>query len=145
MRSVRRVFGQLAIVALVLVGYDTPSEAQLAPVPSWTPLGQVRLDKEGCASCPAALRTSIRHRGFALATDSIYPISLTGRVDVTCGNGASYNVFLSSPARGGVFQVIPSSCMNFDVKEVKLTITSVSLSPPDVDRSALLTVYGTVG
>jgi hypothetical protein len=31
------------------------------------------------------------------------------------------------------------------VKEVKLTITSVGLSPPDADRAAHLTVYGTVG
>src|SRR5688500_1408595 len=100
MRCVLRVFGLVAIIGLIVAGYETPSRAQLPPVPSWATVGQVRLDKDGCASCPAAFGTTIRHRGFALATDSIYPISLTGRVDVTCGNGTSYHVFLNSPARG---------------------------------------------
>lgn len=145
MRHAARVLGLVAIVVLAVVGSETPSQAQLPPIPSWSPIGQVRIDKDGCSSCPASFGTSIRHRGFALATDSLYPISLTGRVDITCGNGATYNVFLNSPARGGVFQVIPTHCVNFDVKEVKLTITTVGLSPPDLDRSALLTIYGTVG
>lgn len=145
MPSAARVLGLVAIVGLVVVGYETPGEAQLPPIPSWAPIGQVRVDKDGCSSCPATFGTTIRHRGFALSTDSLYPISLTGRVDITCGNGTSYNVLLNSIARGGVFQVIPTSCVNFDVKELKLTITSVGLSPPDMDRSSLLTVYGTVG
>jgi hypothetical protein len=54
-------------------------------------------------------------------------------------------VFLNSPRRGGLFQVIPNSCVNLDSKEMKLTVTSVGLSPADAERTVALVAYGSFG
>ena len=136
-------------VALVMIAGHETSRAEgateLPALPGWTALGQVQLDKTGCPSCPAVFATNRRHRGFALASDSPFAISQSGRVDVTCADGSSYNVFLHSTRRGGLFQVIPNACVNFDSKEMKLTVTSVGLSPPDAGRTVALVAYGSFG
>jgi hypothetical protein len=137
------------MVVLVSVATHDTSHAESPPalpaLPGFTGLGQVLVDKTGCASCPAVFVTSKRHRGFALASDTPFPISQSGRVDVTCTEGTTYHVFLYSPRHGGVFQLIPNSCVNFDSKEIKLTVTSVSLSPADAERSVALVAYGSFG
>lgn len=107
-----------------------------------TSLGQVSLDKSGCASCPATFATPSRYPTFALASDTPFPINLSGRIDVNCTDGSRYDVFLSSPMRGGVFQTIPNLCVNYDSKSLKLAITTVGLSDPDKDRTVTLTALG---
>ena len=134
----------MSAVALFSVAREQPSHAQVVPS-GWVALGQVRLEKNACTSCPAKFQTTARHRTIGLSTDTPYPISLSGRVDVTCADGTTYNVLLRSSVRGGLFQTIRNSCVNLDAKEIGLTITTVSLSPPDADRSVALSVYGTLG
>jgi hypothetical protein len=136
--------GIVAAVALALVvGAGDVSHAQGTPAPiGWALLGQVTLDKNGCVSCPAIFRTPNRLRAFGLASDSPFPISLSGRIDVTCTDGATYNLVLSSPARGGLFQIVPNSCVNLESKEIRLSTTSVSLSPPDAERAVVLSMFG---
>lgn len=51
-------------------------------------------------------------------------------------------MFLASSLRGGPFQVIPNTCSSLDSKEIKITVTSVGLSPPDAERSVALMAYG---
>lgn len=132
----------VAVAVLVATG-DEPCRAGVGQGPhAWTPFGQVSLDKNGCGSCPATFPTPSRYRSFGLATDSPYAVTLNGRIDVTCADGGSYNVALRSAVRGGIFQQVPNSCVNLDSKEIKLTITSVSLSPPDAERTVALTAYG---
>lgn len=108
-------------------------------------LGQVVVDKDGCASCPAVIKTAKRHRTFVLASDSPYPVVLSGRVDVTCSNGATYQVFLNSPRRGGPFQVIANTCVNLETRELTVTVTSVGLSPADAEQKIALIAYGSFG
>lgn len=143
---VAKLVGAVATVALfTVVGHDTSRADSTPTLPGWMALGQVTLDKTGCSSCPAVITTSRRHRGFGLASDTPFALTQTGRVDVTCADGWSYHVFLQSPRRGGLFQVIPNSCVNLDSKEIKLTITSVGLSPPDAERTVSLITYGSFG
>jgi hypothetical protein len=108
----------------------------------WTPLGQVHLDKSGCTDCPGTFATPIRQRSFGLATDSPYAISLAGQVEVVCADGTTYLTLVRSATRGGLFQTIGNACANLDSKELRLTLTTVSLSPPDADRTVALTAYG---
>jgi hypothetical protein len=146
MRTIFRPVGFAAAVFLFFfsLAREDPSHAQVVPS-GWAALGQVRLEKNACSSCPATFPTVNRHRNIGLSSDSPYPVSLSGRVDIKCADGTSYNVLLRSAARGGLFQVIRNSCVNLDAKEVGLTITSVSLSPPDADRTVTLSVYGSLG
>lgn len=126
----------LAIGAIALL-------AQIAPVPGgWSALGSVALDKNGCGDCPATFATPERQREFGLGTDTPYPVALSGHVEIVCANGSSYQVLVRPSRRGGLFQVVPSSCTNFDTKEIRVVLTSVSLSPPDAERTVTLTVYG---
>jgi hypothetical protein len=142
MSPVRRRLGAVAVVSLVL-GAAEVSHAQSTPAPyGWTLLGQVVLDKNGCATCPAKFLTPSRYRVFGLASDSPFPISLSGRIDVRCTDGTSYDVVLDSPSSGGFFQLVPNSCVNLESKSLRLSTTSVSLSPPDVNRTVVLTVSG---
>jgi hypothetical protein len=133
----------------MLVGVTQPrisEAAEAAPsLPGFATLGQVSVDKTGCASCPATIATSKRHRAFALASDSPFPVVLSGRVEVTCGDGTTYHLFLQSPHRGGPFQVVRNSCANLDSKEITLTVTSVGLSPADAERTVDLIAYGSFG
>lgn len=145
MRRYLRRLGVVVAVALFSSTGDDASHAQGAPLPGWAPIGQVQLDKSGCASCPATFSIPSRHRSFGLATDSPFPVTLSGRIDVTCANGSTYDVLLRSSPRAGIFQVVPSSCVNLDTKEIKLTVTSLSLSPADENRTVVLTVYGKIG
>lgn len=141
-----RALGLLAVVVLLSVGRPRTSHAETAPsLPGFSTIGQVLVDKSGCPSCPAVLTTEKRHRTFALASDSPFPVVLSGRVDVTCANGASYHVFLSSPRRGGPFQIVPNTCPNLESKEITLTVSSVGLSPADAERSVALIAYGSFG
>ena len=137
-----KVLGFVAAVAFFSVAGHGTSRAESAPtLPNWTPLGQVMVDKSGCPSCPTTFPTSRRHRRFGLTSDSFFPVSLSGRFDVSCSNGTNYNVLLQSSSRDGLFQVIPNLCVNFESKEVKLTITSVGLSPADSDRTVAVAVH----
>lgn len=137
MRRVASVFVMVGVALLALT-----SVAQV-PV-GWAPLGKVTVDKNGCASCPATFPTPQRHRAFGIDSDSPFAVGLNGRFDVTCADGNTYDVPLRSATRGGLFQVLPNQCVNLDVKEIKLTITSVSLSPPDAERTITLNFYGRV-
>lgn len=125
----------LRIVGLVALVAITQGPA------AWTPLGQVSIDKNGCASCPGTFPTTARNRTFGIGTDTPYAISLSGRIDVTCADNTTYNVALRSSVRGGIFQVIPNTCVNLDARSIALAVTSVGLSPPDAERTVALTVY----
>ncbi len=141
-----KVFAFLTAVAFFSVAGDETSHAENAPtLPNWTPLGRVLVDKGGCPSCPATFAVSGRHRFFGLVSESLYEVTPSGQIDVTCANDTRYNVFLQSAPRAGLFQIIPNSCPGWDTKEVKLTITSVNLSLPDQDRKVALFVYGRFG
>lgn len=141
-----RALGLLAVVVLLSIGRPRTGHAETAPsLPGFSPLGQVVVDKSGCPSCPVVITTEKRHRTFALASDSPFPVVLSGRVEVTCANGASYHVFLNSPRRGGPFQIVPNSCPNLESKEITLVVTSVGLSPADAERTVALIVYGSFG
>lgn len=145
-RRLSRVFGLLVAVVLFSLARPSTSRAESAPsLPGFAALGQVSVDKSGCASCPRVIATEQRHRAFALASDSPFPVSLSGRIDVTCGNGATYHVFLQSPRRGGPFQLVPNTCVNLETKEITLTVTSVGLAPADQERSVAVIAYGSFG
>ena len=131
-------------VALLLT-VEAPGQAQAPALPGWQPLGEVRLDRNGCAGCPAVIAMNQPHRRFGLASDSPSPVTLSGRIDVSCANGTTYNTLLQSPRRGGLFQIVPNACVNLEAKEIKLTITSVVLSPQDQDRTVGLYVYAAFG
>ena len=136
----------MAVVVLLSLTRPSTSRAESAPsLPGFAPLAQVVVDKDGCSSCPLVIKTNKRHRVFALASDSPFPVTLSGRVDVTCANGVSYHVFLQSPNRGGPFQLVPNSCVNLDSKEVTMTVTSVSLAPADAERTVTVFAYGSFG
>jgi hypothetical protein len=135
----------LGVIVAALARPGT-SHAETAPsLPGFSTLGQVSIDKTGCPSCPAVVATSKRHRAFALASDSPFPVILSGRIEVACADGTTYHVFLSSPRRGGPFQVVPNTCVNLDSKEITLTVTSVGLSPADAERTVGLIAYGSFG
>jgi hypothetical protein len=145
-RRLVKTIGMAGAVAFVSFSAVDTSRADSPPALSgFAPLGQVVLDKNGCTSCPAVFATARRHRAFALASDSPFPVHQIGRVDVACANGSDYHVFLQSTVRGGPFQLVPNLCVNLDSKEVKVTVTSVTLSPPDEDRTVALMTYGSVG
>ncbi len=132
----------LTSAALVLSSHGR-TEAQGGYAPSgWTPLGHIVLDKNGCESCKAMFPTPQRHLAFALTSDSPFAVSLSGRVDVECADLSSYNVLLGSPLRGGVFQLVANSCINYDSTKVRLTITNVGLSSPDKERGIVIAAYG---
>jgi len=140
------LFGAFLTVTLLSVARPSIGRAETAPsLPGFSALGQVVVDKNGCSSCPHVLPTDKRHRNFALASDSPFPVMLSGRLDVTCANGTSYQVFLQSPRRGGPFQIVPNACTNLESKELTLTITSVGLSPADAERTITLFAYGSFG
>lgn len=143
------LLGLLALFALVIVfsvARPRTSRAEGAPsLPGFSTLGQVAIDKTGCPSCPRVISTDQRHRAFALASDSPFPVMLSGRLEVTCANGASYHVFLQSPRRGGPFQLVPNTCVNLDTKELTFTVTSVGLSPADAERTVSVIAYGSFG
>jgi hypothetical protein len=105
----------------------------------------VVIDKTGCPSCPSVVMTEKRHRTFALASDSPFPLVLSGRVEVTCADGGSYHLLLHSPRRGGPFQIVPNTCANLDSKQLTVTVTSVGLAPADAERKVSLILYGSFG
>lgn len=143
-----RALGLAAPFALTVaaVAAPSPGRAESAPaLPGYAPLGEVRLDKTGCPSCPVTFSTDRRHRTFALTNDSPFPVVLAGRVEVTCANGSTYHVLLGSPRGGGPFQVVQNACTNLDAKSVSVDVTSVGLAPPDAERKVTLTVYGSFG
>jgi hypothetical protein len=146
MRSLRVGLFLFVLTLLTLARPGRSRAAESAPsLPGFSTLGQVSVDKTGCPSCPAVITTDKRHRTFALASDSPFPVVLSGRVDVKCADGASYHVFLHSPHRGGPFQVVANSCVNLDSKEITLTVTSVGLAPADAERTVALIAYGSFG
>jgi hypothetical protein len=146
MRPLLHVLGLAITVMLVSFARPSPSQAETAPsLPGFAMLGQVAVDKSGCPSCPRVIATDDRHRTFALASNSPFPVMLSGRLDVTCTNGATYHVFLQSPRRGGPFQVVPNTCVNLETKEITLTVTSVGLAPADSERTVTLIAYGSFG
>lgn len=145
-RTPLHFLGLFAIVALFSIAQPRTSRADAAPsLPGFASLGQVVVDKDGCASCPLVITTEKRHRAFALASDSPFPVHLTGRVDVVCANGSTYHVFLSSPRGGGPFQLVRNDCVNLETKDVTLTVTSVGLSPADAERKVAVIAYGSFG
>src|SRR4051812_4211061 len=109
------------IILLALILQPLQSRAQAVPG-GWTPLGQVHLEQNACRDCPATFRTPARQRSFGLATDSPYPISLAGQLEVACTDGTTYQTVVRSATRGGLFQVIANTCTNFDSKELRLTL-----------------------
>lgn len=131
----------LGLSVLLLMTPEVKAE-EVPSLPGFASLGQVAIDKDGCASCPAIISTSKRHRTFALASDSPYPVMLSGRVEITCANGSTYHVLLQSTRRGGPFQLIPNSCVNLESKSLTVTITSVGLTPADAERTVTLIAYG---
>lgn len=138
----------IAVATLTCLSVAVPTSSRAEDVPSlagYATLGHVTVDKNGCASCPAVIRTSKRHRAFVIASDSPFPVVLSGRVDVTCSNGATYQVFLNSPRRGGPFQMIANTCVNLETKDLTFTITSVGLSPADAEQKIELIAYGSFG
>lgn len=143
MHACRRALVVAGTVLLVaLLGLEQ-GRAQVTQVPGgWTALGNVTLDKNGCTGCPATFPTAERWRAFGLGTDTPYAVALSGQAEVVCGDGTSYQVLIKPARRGGLFQVIGNSCVNFESKELRLALTSVSLSPPDADRTVTLTAYG---
>ena len=137
-----KILFAIAAAATLTIADQRTSRAESAPaLPGFASLGQVLLDKDGCASCPVVFATSRRHRAFAFASDSPFPVNQSGRIEVTCANGSTYHVFLHSPLRSGLFQVVSNDCVNLDAKQVTLTITSVSLSPQDAERTVALLAY----
>lgn len=138
-----RTVAAMALTTLASFALPETSRAEAPPsISGFSAIGQVSVDKTGCASCPAVFATSRRHRTFALASDSPFPMSPSGRFDVVCRDGSEYHVFLNSSPRGGPFQVIPNTCSNLDSKEIKISVTSVLLSPADQDRSVAIIAYG---
>ncbi len=131
-----------ALAMTTLAGEDTSRADSQPALAGYAGLGQVLIDKNGCSGCPAVFTTGRRYRAFALVSDTPFPINQTGRVDVTCGTGTSYHVFLQSSVKSGPFQLIPNNCVGLDSKEVKLTITSVSLSAQDAEKTVALMAYG---
>jgi len=127
----------------LLAGHETSRAEGQPSLANWTAIGRVLVNKEGCSTCPATFATSRRHRTFGLTSDSFYPVMLSGRFDVTCSNGTQYNVLLQSSQRSGLFQTIANSCVDLETKDVKLTITSVGLTPKDSERSIEIGVHGT--
>lgn len=140
--SLRRVVawlcGALVLGALATTGRAEPPLA----LAGWTPIGEVHVDKRGCAPCSATFATARRYRSFGLTSDSPFALALAGRFDVTCADGATYNVLLHSPTTGGIFQLVPNRCVNLDTKKLEVTITSVSLAPADAERSIAIGLYG---
>jgi hypothetical protein len=133
-------------LALSSLAGDGRSQTESPPaLANWTPLGQVFIDKSGCASCPATFATSRRHRAFGVASDSPFPVSLAGRIDVICEEGTTYSAYLRSPLSDGLFQIVPNACVNLESKEIQLTVTFVGLAPPDAARKVALIVYGSFG
>ena len=142
--SLRRLLG-MAAIALATFAIEDTSHADSQPaITGYAGLGQVFIDKNGCGSCPATFTTSRRYKGFALVSDTPYQINQTGRVDVTCEKCTSYHVFLQSTLRSGPFQLIPNNCIGNETKDIKLTITSVSLSAQDADKTVALMAYGSM-
>lgn len=61
-RIVRGVFAT-GVLALFAFGEPETSRAEGPPaISGFAPIGQVLLDKSGCASCPAVFATTRRHR-----------------------------------------------------------------------------------
>jgi len=144
MGSPRLMFGLVTSGAIAFSAVGTNEPLVTPPLPyGWTAVGQVTLDRNGCAECPATFPTPDRSVAFGLASDSPFAISLAGRFDVICSDGSTYDVFLNSPTRRGVFQLVPNRCVNYESTSVTVSITTVSLSPPDENRSIVLTVFGT--
>jgi hypothetical protein len=132
-----------AVACAFTVTSDEVSQAQeVAPPIGFTPISRTTFNRRGCATCPLIVNVPTRFQIFALGTDSAYPISLTGKVDVSCKDGSTYNVYMRSPTSAGLFQVIPNLCVNFDTFALKVSVDSASLSPQDVERTVTLTVYG---
>ena len=140
-----RLLTNLVASGAVCVLVGVPADKQLAaPTPvGWTEVGHIVVDSAGCATCPATFPTESRPMAFALASDSPFPINLAGRFDVRCADGSKYNELLSSPSRMGIFQLVRNLCMNYESTSVTVSITTVTLSPPDANRRAGLTIYGT--
>jgi hypothetical protein len=141
--SAVRLAGVLASGAFALLGTSADTALDLLIPAGWTEVGHVVLDKSGCADCPATFSDESRPISFALTSDSPFPIDLAGRFDVHCADGSTYDEFLNSPRRRGIFQRVPNLCINYDSTSVTVSMTTVSLSPPDENRLVMLTVYGT--
>jgi hypothetical protein len=146
--SKRALFWILAVVVLVLasVAPEVKSEAQtpMAP-PGFTPIAATHINRRGCEHCPLVVQIPPnRYPLFALGTDSVNPISFTGRIDVNCVDGSNYNIYMRSPTQGGLFQLVQNLCVNFDAFSVKVDVDSAALSPPDIERTFTVTVYGRI-
>jgi hypothetical protein len=137
---VKRRLAVLSVTALLVAVVGGAGQAQVPG--GWTPLGSVALERNACTTCPAAFATPSRQRTFGLASDSPFPISLAGFIEVACADGSTYQVAVRSATRGGLFQTLPNSCVNLDSKEIRIALTTVALSPADADRRVTLTVYG---
>ncbi len=146
--SLRSIFAVLGVV-LLIVATSAPVESQVAQTPmspaGFTPIAQAQINRRGCPHCPIVGQVPPnRYQYFALGTDSINPISFSGRIDVNCIDGSSYNLYMRSPTGVGLFELIPNLCVNFDVFSIKVDVTSAALSPPDVERTFTLTLYGRI-
>jgi hypothetical protein len=148
--SKRALFAIFAVLVLVIATAAPEVKSQVAQTtpmspPGFTPIAQARVNRRGCEHCPVVTQIPPnRYPMFGLGTDSVNPISFTGRIDVNCVDGSNYNLYMRSPTQGGLFQLVPNLCVNFDAFSVKVDVQSASLSPPDVERTFTLTVYGRI-
>jgi hypothetical protein len=145
--SKRALLAILAVVVLIIVTAAPTVKSQVAQSPmsppGFTPVAQTQINRRGCEHCPIVAQIPPnRYPMFGLGTDSVNPISFTGRIDVNCVDGSNYNIYMRSPTQGGLFQLIPNLCVNFDAFSVKVDVESAALSPPDVERTFTVTLYG---
>jgi hypothetical protein len=143
---------RLAILTAALalpLGAGPYSETSVAPAPmqsagEWIAIGSMRLTKAGCAARPCAMifQPSRRHGAFALATDTPYPMILTGSFTTTCIAATPVVIPLGSPTGRGVFQTVPNPCATRYVKTLAVDVASVTLAPQDDATGAVLTLFG---
>src|SRR4051812_8580974 len=90
-----------------------PSDARAAKDASkayalgWTPLGSIRLTKDGCApgKCALTLHPTRRYRAFGLGLDTPSPVGLMGQVTTTCADGTALSFLLVTAGGSGLFQI----------------------------------------
>jgi hypothetical protein len=54
-------------------------------------------------------------------------------------------VLLQTIPPGALSHLVPNTCVNLDVRELKMTVTSVRLSVPDEERTITVVAYGSFG
>lgn len=108
----------------------------------WDRIGEVLLTPASCSKgCGLKVPIQSKSPVFALSTNAIYGIVLSGRVNIECENGSKYNYFLLSPRTSGVFQKVPNGCANYALKSIEVVITSANFSSVDEKSGVRLSLF----